>query len=187
MDRITDDVTLLLDAWSRGEAHALDRLMEVVQEELRAIAGHFFRHERPDHTLQPTAVVNELYLKLAGQREVRWHSRAEFFAVAARGMRQVLVDHARRRHAEKRGGGLVRVAFDQDLGFPEAMAPDVVALDDALGDLERLHPRQSRIVEMRVLVGLTLEEIAAVEKTSRATVAREWRTARLFLLRQLRP
>ena len=186
MTPAADDVTLL-DAWSQGEADALDNLMDVVQQELRAIAGRFFQRERPGHTLQPTAVVNELYIKLTGQRQVRWHSRAEFFAVAARGMRRVLVDHARRRDAEKRGGGLVRVAFDENLGFPDTMAPDVIALDDALIDLARLHPRQARIVEMRVLVGLKLEEIAAVEKTSRSTVAREWRTARLFLLSQLRP
>jgi len=96
MARNAADVTVLPDAWSRGEAHALDRLMEVVEKELRAIAEHFLRHQRPDHTLQPTAVVNELYLKLPGHRNVRWHSRAEFLAVAARGMRQVLVDHARR-------------------------------------------------------------------------------------------
>ncbi len=187
MTHTADDVTALLDAWSQGEARALDSLMDVVQQELRTMAGRFFQHERPGHTLQPTAVVNELYLKLVDQRKVQWHSRAEFFAVAARGMRRVLVDHARRREAEKRGGGLVRVAFDESLGFPDAMAPDVVALDDALRDLARLHPRQARIVEMRVLVGLTLEEVAAVEKISRATVAREWRTARLFLLSQLRP
>ncbi len=182
-----DDVTALLDAWNQGEAEALDRLMDAVQEELRVLAGRLFRHERRDHTLQPTALVNELYLRFAGQRKVQWHSRAELFAVAARGMRRVLVDHARRRDAEKRGGGLVRVAFDEALDFPAGTAPDVLALDEALLDLERLHPRQARVVEMRILVGLSLEEIAAVEKVTRATVAREWRTARLFLLRQIRP
>ena len=186
MSTTADDVTALLDAWSQGEPHALDRLMAVVHDELRVIAGRFFQRERADHTLQPTALVHELYLKLAKQRDVDWHSRAEFFAVAARGMRRVLVDHARRHDAGKRGGGLVRVAFDEALGFPDEMAPDVLALDEALLDLARLHSRQVRIVELRVFVGLTLEEVAEVEKTSRSSVAREWRTARLFLLSQLR-
>ncbi len=181
------DVSVLLDAWSQGEAGALDRLMDVVQQELRAIAGRYFKKERRDHTLQPTAVVNELYLKLAGQRQVQWHSRAEFFAVAARLMRRVLVDYARRHHAEKRRGaqgiGLVRVSLEDAVDVP---APEVIALDDALLDLERRSPRQSRIVEMRLLVGLTLEEIAAVEKVSPSTVSRDWTAARLFLVRQLR-
>ncbi len=156
--------------------------MDVVQQELRAIAGRYFKKERRDHTLQPTAVVNELYLKLAGQRKVQWHSRAEFFAVAARLIRRILVDYARQHHAEKRRG-LVRVSLEAAMDVP---APEVVALDDALRDLERRSPRQSRVVELRLLVGLTLEEIAAVEKVSPSTVSRDWTAARLFLVRQLR-
>jgi RNA polymerase sigma factor (TIGR02999 family) len=131
-------------------------------------------------------VVNELYLKLTAQRQVAWHGRAEFFAVAARLMRRILVDHARRHHALKRGGGTVRVALDGELGFPAELAPDLIALDDALIDLARRSPRQSRIVEMRLIVGLNLEEIATVEKVSPSTVSREWKTARLYLLGQLR-
>ncbi|MEM7586406.1 MAG: sigma-70 family RNA polymerase sigma factor [Acidobacteriota bacterium] len=179
------DVTALLDAWSRGDASALTHLMEVVQHELHRIARRLFRRERPNHTLQPTAVVHEVYLKLMGQRQVDWRGRAEFFGVAAKLMRNVLVDHARRHGALKRGGASVKIPLDEALGFPGHLAPEVLALDDALIDLARRSPRQSRIVEMRVIVGLTLEEIAAVERISLSTVSRDWKAARLFLLRQL--
>ncbi len=180
------DVTALLEAWNQGDASALVQLMDVAQKELHHIAQHYFQGERFDHTLQPTAVVNELYLKLTGQRQIGWHSRAEFFAVAARLMRRILVDHARRHYSLKRGGGTLRITLDDALGFPAKMAPDILALNDALIDLERLSSRQSRIVEMRLIVGLTLEEIAAVEKVSPSTVSRDWKTAHLFLLSQLR-
>ncbi len=194
MTQSKGDVTGLLDQWSAGDASALAELMDVVQQELRRIARRQFRGERPDHTLQPTAVVNEVYLKLKGQRQVSWRGRAEFFAVAAKLMRRILVDHARRHAAEKRGGAAVRVTVDEALEVPEgfprrgtsgATLPEVVALDDALLDLARRSARQSRIVEMRVIVGLTLEEIAAVEKVSPSTVSRDWKAARLFLLSQL--
>ncbi len=181
----TPDVTALLEAWSRGDDTALAELMEVVQEELLRIAGHIFRGERRDHTLQPTALVAEVYLKLEGQRRVDFRHRTDFFAVAAKLMRRILVDHARRHKAEKRGGQTVQVALDQASGLPAGLAPEIVALDDALLDLERRSPRQSRIVEMRVLVGLNLEDIAAVEKISLSTVSRDWNAARLFLLSQL--
>jgi RNA polymerase sigma-70 factor (ECF subfamily) len=179
------DVTALLDAWSHGDATALGRLMDVVQDELHQIASRLFRSERPDHTLQPTALVHEVFLKLKGQRQVDWRGRAQFFAVAAKLMRRLLVDHARRHQASKRGGDELRIPFEEVLGFPVYLAPEIVALDDALIDLDRRSPRQSRIVEMRVIVGLTLEEIAAVEDVSLSTVSRDWKTARLFLLRQL--
>ncbi len=179
------DVTALLDAWNRGERGALDRLIEAVHDELHEIATRVFRGERPGHTLQPTAVVNELYLKLQAERRVSWRNRAQLLGVAARLMRRILVDHARRRAAERRGGGSVRISFAEIHDLP-AEAPEIVTLDRALVELERRSPRQSRIVEMRVLVGLTLEEIAAVENVSRATVSRDWKTARLFLLSQLR-
>ncbi len=181
----SSNVTALLDVWNEGDASALDRLMDIVQQELRHIAAHLLKSERADHTLQPTAVVNELYLKLTGQRRLAWHNRAEFFAVAARMMRRILVDHARRHGACKRGSDVYRFALDDAVNFPAELAPDVLALDDALIDLERLSPQQARIVEMRLVVGLTLEEIAAVEGISRSTVSREWRAARLFLLGQL--
>lgn len=183
---VSSDVTALLDAWNEGDNAALDQLLDIVYQELRHIAEHLLRNERSDHTLQPTAVVNELYLRLADQRRVSWHKRAEFFAVAARVMRRILVDHARRRMAVKRGSASTRLALDSDLGFPSQLAPDVLALNEALMDLERRSHRQTRIVEMRLVAGLTLEEIAAVENVSLSTVSREWRTARLFLLGQLR-
>jgi len=179
------DVTDLLDAWNRGDASALSRLTEAVQKELHEIASRFFRGERRDHTLQPTAVVHEVYLRLTGQRQVHWRGRAQFFGVAAQLMRRVLVDHARRHRAAKRGGEALRIPMDEALGFPAHLAAEVEALDDALIDLARRSARQSRIVEMRVIVGLTLEEIAAVEGVSRSTVSRDWNAARLFLLREL--
>lgn len=184
----TGEVTDLLDAWRRGEEQALVRLMEVVQGELHQIARRLFRGERRDHTLQPTAVVNELYLRLARQHHIGVRNRSELLAVAAHMMRRVLVDHARRRGRQKRGGGVIHLELDEGLGLPSgpgAAGPDVLALDDALIDLERRSPRQSRIVELRLLVGLELEEIATVEGISRSTVSREWKAARLFLLRQL--
>jgi RNA polymerase sigma factor (TIGR02999 family) len=181
----SDDVTALLDAWSRGDAGALAELMEVAQKELRQMARRAFRGERQGHTLQPTALVNEVFLKLKGQRQVHWRGRAEFFGVAAKLMRRILVDHARRSGARKRGGDTVRVTLDESAGFPEDLAPEILALDDALLDLARRSPRQSRIVEMRVIVGLTLEEVAAVEKISPSSAFREWKAARLFLLREL--
>ncbi len=188
------DVTALLDAWSAGDSSALAELMHVVQHELRRIARRQFRGERPDHTLQPTAVVNEVYLKLKGQRQVDWRGRAEFFGVAAKLMRRILVDYARRHGAGKRGGGTARITVEEAFGLPEGrhkgtstiLLPELVALDDALFDLARRGPRQSRIVEMRVIVGLTLEEIATVEGISLSTVSRDWKAARLFLLSQLR-
>lgn len=183
----TGDVTALLKAWNDGDATALPRLMERVRDELHTIASRMFHRERVGHTLQPTAMVNEVYLKLVGQRRVSWRNRAEFFGVAAQLMRRILVDHARKRATTKRGAGFVQVAFDEAVDLPPDLTPDLITLDDALSDLERLSPRQSRIVELRVMVGLELEEVAAVLGISRPTVSRDWLAARLFLLSQLRP
>lgn len=183
----TGDVTALLEAWNDGDPAALPRLMERVRDELHAIASRLFRGERAGHTLQPTAVVNEVYLKLVEQRQVSWRNRAQFFAVAAQLMRRILVDHARKHRTAKRGAGAVHVALDEAVDLPADLSPDLLALDQALTDLEKLSPRQSRIVELRVMVGLELQEIAAVLEISRPTVSRDWRAARLFLLRQLRP
>ena len=185
MNHDPGDVTILLEAWSRGDDSALIALMEAVQTELRRIAGRMFRGERQTHTLQPTALVNEAFLRLERQHRVSFQHRTEFFAFAAHLMRRVLVDHARRHRTVKRGGQEIRVSFEEAQQLPEHLAPEVVALDDALIELERRSPRQSRIVELRLLVGLNLEQIAAVEKISRPTVSRDWRAARLFLLSQL--
>jgi len=181
----TAEVTALLDAWNQGDPAALARLMEVVQKELHRIASRVFKKERAGHTLQPTALVNELYLRLTAQRQVPWQNRVEFFGAAAGLMRRILVDHARKHHSRKRGGKAIRIPLDDVVDLPDELAPEVIALDDALIDLARRSPRQSRIVEMRIFVGLTLEEIAAVEKISPSTVSREWTAAKLFLLSQL--
>ncbi len=185
MSRSTHEVTALLDAWSGGDPKALAELMPLVYDELHRIASRQFRREGEGHTLQPTAVVNEVYLRLKGQRKVRWHGRAEFFAVAAKLIRRVLVDHARRRGRLKRGGDVPKVPLDEEFGLPDSKAPGVLALDDALEALDRLAPRQSRIVELKIFGGLTLEEIAGALSVSRSTVRREWNAALLWLRREL--
>ncbi len=185
MPMTSHEVTGLLDAWSEGDPKALSELMPLVYDELHRIARRQFRRENKDLTLQPTAVVNEVYLRLKGQRKVRWRSRAEFFAVAAKLIRRVLVDHARRRKRLKRGGDVPKVPFDEVLGRAESRAPGLIALDDALDDLDRLAPRQAQVVELKIFGGLTLEEIADTLEISRSTVHREWNAALLYLRREL--
>lgn len=179
------DVTGLLRQWTEGDQDALQKLMPIVYEELRRLAGHYLRLERPNHTLQPTALVNEAFLRLVGQKEVVWQNRAHFFGIAAQMMRRILVDHARRRAAAKRDAGL-RVELTQP-GAEEAFdrEPELLALDEALTQLEALDPRQARIVELRFFGGLTVEETAEVTGVSARTVKREWRTARAWLRREL--
>ncbi len=181
------DVTQLLKAWSHGDPEALERLMPVVFEELRRIAKRYFNRESSGHTLQPTALVNEVYLKLVNQRSVHWRDRAHFFGVAAGLIRRILVDHARKRQTAKRGSGAQKITFDEALDLPEIQDADLIDLDDALTDLARVSPRQSHIVELRSFVGLTFEEVAAVEHLSRSTVIREWNHAKLWLSRALSP
>ncbi len=181
------EVTALLDAWSDGEPEALAELMPLVYDELRRIAVRQFRHESKGHTLQPTAVVNEAFLRLKGQRQVRWRSRTEFFAIASKLIRRVLVDHVRHRRRLKRGGDVPKVPFDEMLGRAELRAPGLIALDDALEALTELAPRQSRVVELRIFGGLTLEEVAIALDMSRSTVHREWNAALLWLRRELSP
>ena len=180
------NVTELLQAWSGGDRAALDELLPHVQDELRGIARLQMRRERADHTLQPTALVNEAYLRLVNQNRVRWQDRAHFFAVAAQKMRRILVDHARKRGAEKRGGGEILVALDEgiDPGTPPEDV-NVVALDEALEELAVLDERQSRVVEMRFFGGVTLKETAEALGVSPATVKRDWQTAKAWLFRRL--
>ncbi len=185
MSSSSSEVTALLDAWSDGDPAALAELMPLVYDELKRIARREFTRECQGHTLQPTAVVNEAYMRLKGQRNVRWHSRSEFFAVAAKLIRRVLVDHARRRKRLKRGGDVPKVPLDEVLGLAESRAPDLIALDDALEGLRELAPRQSRIVELRIFAGLTLEDVAGALGVSRATVHRDWNAALLWLRREL--
>ncbi len=182
------DVTELLEAWSGGDTGALDDLLPLVLDDLRRMAQHQMEGETPDHTLQATAVVNELYLKLAGKRTVHWQSRSQFFATMARLMRRILVDHARRRGARRRGGNGLKVTLGEALETPVpggADGVDLLDLDQALDRLAEMDPRQARIVEMRFFGGMTLEETARHLGVSAMTVKRDWRTARLWLLSEL--
>jgi RNA polymerase sigma factor (TIGR02999 family) len=159
--------------------------MPVVYEELRRLAGHYLRLERPGHTLQPTALLHEAFLRLVGQREVVWQNRAHFFGIAAQMMRRILVDHARRKMAAKRDASAYRVELALPEGEAEDREPELLALDEALTQLEELDPRQARIVELRFFGGLTVEETAEVTGVSTRTVKREWRTARAWLRSEL--
>lgn len=179
------EVTRLLLDWSRGDEASLERLMPLVYDELKRLARIQMGRERSDHTLQPTAVVHEAYMRLVDAQHIAWRDRAHFFAVASRLIRRVLVDHARRHRAGKRGGGLVHLTIDDASPVSEVRADEIVALDEALKDLEELDPRQGRVVEMRYFGGLTIEETAAVLQVSPATVKREWSVASAWLRREL--
>ena len=185
--RPPDDITKLLQQWRGGSAEAGDELMERVQRELRQLAASYLRRERGGHTLQPTAIVNEAYLRLVPQRTVNWENRAHFFGIAARMMRRVLVDHARRRRAAKRDGlaGEPVSISGVPAPAPGVDAVDVLALHTALNELAALDSRQAEIVELRYFAGLTVEEIAEVLAISESTVKREWTTAKLWLRRQM--
>ena len=175
------DVTRLLLAWSEGDEDALGKLAPLVEAELRRLARHYLRGERPGHTLQPTALVNEAYLRLLDWRKQSWQSRAHFMGIAANLMRRILVDHARRYGFQKRGGNAVRVSVDAErLGSVER-EPDLVALDEALTRLAELDPRKSQVVELRFFGGLSVEEAAEFLKISPRTVKREWSLAQAWL------
>ena len=168
-----------------GDQQAVDRLAPLVYDELRRVARMVFRKERSDHTLQPTALVNEVFMKLVDQTHVNWQSRAHFMAIASRAMRRVLVDHSRAHSAEKRGGGAGAVPLDEAVAYTEDRSPDILLLDRALEDLAKLDPRQARIVELRFFGGLTGEEIAETVGISTATVTRELRIAQAWLYRAM--
>jgi RNA polymerase sigma-70 factor, ECF subfamily len=178
--------TELLLAWGRGDAGAFDQLVPLVHDELRRLARRYMARERPDHTLQATALVNEAYLRLIDLERIRWQDRAHFFAMSARVMRRVLVDFARARRKNKRAGGAPKVSLDEALLVPQEAGQDLVALDDALVALGAIHPRKSEVVEMRFFGGLSLEETAEALHVSVDTVKRDWRYAKLWLLRELR-
>lgn len=181
----TPEITALLDEWSRGNARALDQLLPLVYQELRRIAKRQLRREREGHTLQPTALVHEAYLRLVDQRQVDWRCRAHFFGVAAQVMRRILVDDARRHNALKRGDGVQRVSIEEALETPGRDEISVLELDDALGRLEAIDRGLAQIVELRAFGGLTVEEAAQVLKVSASTAKREWRTAKAWLAREL--
>ena len=183
----TQDVTALLRAWSNGDPEAGERLLPIVYGDLRRQAARLLRGERRDHTLEPTALVHETYLRLVEQRAADWRCRAQFFGVAAQAMRRILVDHARRHGARKRGGSWDRITLDEGrAAWPAERDVDVLALEDALGELAALDPDKVRLVELRFFAGLNLEETAEVLGVSPSTVGREWRLARAWLLRRLR-
>jgi RNA polymerase sigma factor (TIGR02999 family) len=181
-------VTRLLAQWQGGDHAALDRLVPFVYRELRAIAGRYLARESSGHTLQSTALVHEVYVKLVGQHSVQWQNRAHFFGIAAQMMRRILVDHARGQHRLKRGGPAVALSLDEAMAVAEPERDlDLIALDDALTALALIDPRAARVVELRFFSGLTVEETAEVMATSPGTVKRDWNSARAWLYREMRP
>jgi RNA polymerase sigma factor (TIGR02999 family) len=182
-----ETITAALKAWNDGDESALERLMPLVEAELHRLASIHMRREGARHTLQTTALVNEVYLKFTGQRQARWEGRAHFFAAAAKLMRRVLVDHARRRLRHKRGGGVVGVPLEDDISIVSAeKSAEVLALDEALDRLSRLDPLKSRIVEMRHFGGMSVEETARVLGVSEVTVMRHWNMAKVWLRKEVR-
>ena len=178
-------VTELLLAWGGGDRAALDELVPVIHEELRRLARHQMRGERDNHTLQTTALVNEAFLRLVDLRRIRWQDRAHFLALSARLMRRILVDHARSRSYQKRGAGVANVTLDETLVASPERGIDLVALDDALEVLARVDARKSQVVELRFFGGLSVEETAEALKVSPETVTRDWRLAKVWLLREI--
>ena len=181
-----EDITGLLRAWGRGDREAGERLIPLVYDELRRQAARHLRRERREHTLRPTALVHEAYLRLAGQREAVWQSRAQFFGVAAQVMRRILVDHARRHGAAKRAGSWRRVTLAEAVAPAEPRDLEILALEEALSELTALDPGKARLVELRYFGGLSLEETAEVLQVSESTVTREWRMAKAWLFRRIK-
>lgn len=184
-ERSPEKVTRLLAQWNNGDASALDELLPIVYGELRRLAAGYLKRENPGHTLQPTALVHEAYLRLVDQEQVSWQNRAHFFGAAANLMRQILIQHARAKKAEKREGDRHKVYLDEIVNLAEGRNIDLVALDDALNDLASVSPQQSRIVELRYFSGLTIEETAEVLGISPVTVKREWTMVKAWLSREI--
>lgn len=179
-------ITKLLQDWNDGDRQAFDQLIPLVYAELRRQASRFLRNERPGHTLQTTALIHEAYLKLVGNDQMHWQNRKHFFAIAATSMRRILVDHARERSREKRGGGRENLPLDEALQASESgKSVDLVALDAALNRLEKLSPRQARVVELRYFAGLSIDETAEALEVSRATVRNDWNIARAWLKQEI--
>jgi RNA polymerase sigma factor (TIGR02999 family) len=184
-DDSPDEVTQLLAAWSDGDRSALDKLLPLVERELHHLAHRYISHEKPGHTLQTTALVNEAYLRLVNQKRARWHNRSHFFAIAAQIMRRILVNHARDRAAGKRGGGARKVSLDDAAVLSDERAAEIVALDEALDSLAKLDERKSRVVELRYFGGLSVKETAELLGIHPDTVTREWGRAKAFLRREI--
>ncbi|HSB08921.1 MAG TPA: sigma-70 family RNA polymerase sigma factor [Blastocatellia bacterium] len=184
-DESAHQITERLIAWSNGDEAALDDVIRAVYQELRQMADRYLRHERTDHTLQPTALVHEAYLRLIDQRQVNWQNRVHFFGVAAQMMRRILVDHAKTKHREKRGGAATKLPLDEALDLSQDRTPDLVALDEALKSLAEIDERKSRAVELRFFGGLSVEETAEVLKVSPQTVLRDWKLAKAWLYQEI--
>ena len=185
MDETPNEITEQLIAWSKGDEAALDALIPAVYQELRRMANYYLRGENAGHSLQPTALVHEAYLRLIDQTKVDWQNRAHFFGVAAQMMRRILVDHAKAKHRAKRGGTATKVSLDETVNLSSERAAELVALDDALKVLDELDERKSRIVELRYFGGLTVDETAQVLGVSDKTVMRDWSLAKAWLYQQL--
>ncbi len=181
-----NEITERLIAWGNGDAAALNELIPVVYQELRRMAGHYLRLENPGHTLQPTALVHEAWLRLIDQTRVNWRNRSQFFGVAAQMMRRILVDHAKTKHREKRGGDAVKLSLDDVIYLSRERASALLALDDALDALEALDERKSRVVELRYFGGFSVEETAQILEVSPETVMRDWKMAKAWLYQQIR-
>jgi RNA polymerase sigma factor (TIGR02999 family) len=179
------DATELLVAWSSGDESAFDRLVPLVHQELRVLARSYMRRERSGHTLQATALVNEAYIRLIDVNRVQWQNRTHFLAVAAQTMRRILVEFARQRRRQKRGGAAIRVTMDDAMDVAQDSSADLVRLSDALSALATFDPRMSQVVELRFFGGLTVQETAEVVNVSPETVMRDWKTAKAWLLREL--
>ena len=182
---MSQDVTLILDRINNGETSAPDELLPLVYDELRKLANGYLKQERPDHTLQPTALVHEAYIRLTDWENVSWQGRAHFFSVAAQVMRNILVDHARRKKAEMHGGNLQKLALDEAISFSDEREVDLVDLDDALNELANLDERQAKIIELRFFGGLTIDETAHALNVSAMTISRDWNFAKAWLYRRL--
>ena len=179
------EMSQLLRDWSNGDQTALDKVMPVVYQELHRLAHHYMRKERVGHTLQTTALVNEAYMRLANYKKMRWQSRTHFFAVAAQVMRRILVENARSKNFAKRGGGVEKISLDETAIVSQGRSAEVIAVDDALTELESWDPRKGRIVELRFFGGLSIDETAEVLKVSATTVQREWRSAKAWLYKAI--
>jgi len=183
---IEHEITRLLQRWAKGDAAAPDQLLPLVYKELHKLAKRYMAQQSPDHTLQTTALINEAYLKLAAGAPANWENRAHFYGVAAKAMRQVLVDYARHRQTAKRGGEINMVTLDENLAISGGIGAEMVALDEALNALVKLDPRKGQVVELRYFGGLSVDEIAGTLKVSPETVARDWQFAKTYLQREMK-
>ena len=185
MEAAPKDITVLVQRFAAGDAQAADELVPLLYKDLRRMATYYLRRERHDHTLQPTALVHEAYLRLMNQKDAKWQNRSQFFAVAARFMRRILVDYARRHDSVKRGGAKPKVSIEEAFALSKETPEDLLALNELLADLSKIDAQQEQIVEMRIFAGLTIEEVADLLNISPATVKRDWKMAKAWLSREM--